>query len=148
MIYRVCLALGFGFFTLFFAGCGGGPTSQTPKTGATVSGKITFSKIPLNVGQVTMHGKDLAGKEYIQGSPIQEDGTYKVENAPLGEVKVSLFIPPPAPAGPPIKPLAGEKPNPVSKVNLPSQYTSPATSKITLTVKAGEQTFDINLPLP
>ncbi len=143
MIYWICRWVSLLTFPLVLVGCGGS-NSQVPKTGATVSGKITFSKIPLNVGQITMHGKDSGGKDFAHGADIQEDGSYKIENAPLGEVKISIFVPPHS--GPTPTPITGEKPTPVSKVNLPPHYNSPATSKITLKVQSGEQTFDINLP--
>lgn len=146
MGYWICCRVSLVVFILVLGGCGGS-SSQVPKTGASVSGKVTFNKIPLNVGQITMHGKDSGGKDFVHGADIQEDGSYKIENAPLGDVKISIFVPTPSGSKTnPIPPIPGEKVTPVSKVNLPSHYNNPATSKISFKVQRGEQNFDINLP--
>src|SRR5437762_12233392 len=79
---------------LALAGCKGGDLP------ATVSGKVTYHGRPVTSGVVVLVGPD--GKTSDPG-PVRPDGTYTIQHAPAGTVKVSFNNPPPpvvsAPSG-------------------------------------------------
>jgi hypothetical protein len=138
------------------AGCG------APQR-ATVKGKVTLGDKPLPVGNVMFTTKDnLTGT-----SVIDKDGNYAINDAPIGDVKISVSVPTLPPGGlemmrrmknnPGVKETQSVDPNDSSKrigimgdipeniVPIPDKYKDAATSGLTYTVKGGEQTFDIKL---
>lgn len=134
---------------LAMTGCG----SST----GTISGKVSYKDAPLKGGNVTFLTKD---KKVSRLSEIQEDGSYKIEKMPAGEVLISVetasLKPPPAsrfvnapPAGanaPPGYKAPDFKEKAKRYVEIPEMYSDPDKSKLTYTVKGGEQNFDIKLP--
>jgi hypothetical protein len=126
-------------------GCGGS---------GDVSGKITCKGKPVTYGSVTIFAAD--------GIPrygeLGEGGSYKVENVPLGEVKVAVQSPNP------FAPIAGEfdkfgkkpavlqqtlpaKPRvaPGKWFPIPTRYENVQDSGLALTVQCGANSFDIDL---
>jgi len=131
------------------------------KARGTVKGKVTFANTPLTTGSVTFHGKD-----NITGSAtIDKEGNYVMNDAPLGDVKITVTVPK-MPAGgigkwkgvpksdkdgKPIEPggsgksipIMGDMPSRI--VPIPEKYASPDTSGLTYTVAKGEQTHNLSL---
>ncbi len=145
---RACgLVLLFGLLAVA-VGCG-----TNYKARGTVKGKVTISGKNLTVGTVMFYGKDnLTGS-----APIGSDGTYVINDAPLGDVKITVTVPtvPPggfshlkgAPAGPVMPGENNPKPTtiPTTVVPIPQKYGNVETSGLTFTVQRGEQTNDLNL---
>ena len=68
---------------LSMQGCSGTPTGR-------ITGKVSFNNKPVFTGTVRVVSED--GKSNSMGA-IFEDGSYVVENAPVGKVKVTINIP-------------------------------------------------------
>jgi len=135
---------------------------STEPARAKVKGKVALGDKPLTVGNVVFTGKDkLSGS----GS-IDKDGNYVVNDAPVGDVTVSVVVPRPPMGGmemmkrmknsPAMKSTQSVDPNDPSRkmsmpdvpdniVPIPQKYNDPSTSGLTYTVKYGEQTHDITL---
>lgn len=133
------------------------------KNRAVVKGKVTYDGKPLTVGSVTFYGKD-----NITGSAsIEKDGTYAINDAPVGDVKITVFVPKPPPGGlgrmRAGQAIAGGKDAksvdpegsgksisimgslPDNIVPIPDRYGNVESSGLNYTVKKGEQTHDIAL---
>jgi hypothetical protein len=131
-------------FLLLLAAAGCGNTG-------TVSGRVTYKGEPVPGGVITFYGAN--GR--TDSGRIEADGRYAVYQAPLGEVKVTVVRPKVGPPPrvfkgrePPRHPdAAGSAPAPSDKVMiLPDRFKDPSTSGLTVTVKGGSQTTDIDLP--
>lgn len=79
------MASGLFAVSLLIIGCGGDKGGK-PKTGANVSGTVTYKGKPLPMGRVHM----ITDGGEQQSGPIV-DGKYTVEEAPLGTVKVTVL---------------------------------------------------------
>jgi hypothetical protein len=150
---------------LFALGCGGSKTAK-------LSGKVLFDNKPLPGGTITFYPAD-GGKLNPASTAIQEDGTYSLDNAPTGEVKVSVSNahlkgandgikrgpgggPPPASqnikAPPEVMAKMPQQPpdnklTPIGKyIPIPDKYGKPETSGLSTTIKGGNQT-DVNFEL-
>lgn len=157
MLSRVCGSfLLFGFLALS-AGCG-----PDYKARAVVQGKVTIGDNHLTAGSVMFHGKDnLTGM-----ASIDKNGAYVMKDAPLGDVTVTVSVPPPPQGGtermkmgPMTKEKDGKSVDPSGSgktisimsempgkiVPIPPRYAEPGTSGLTYTVKRGEHTHDIPL---
>ena len=117
-----------------------------------VSGKVTYKGELVTAGTVHFFGPN----DKTDTAYLNPDGTYEAVNVPVGPVKVAVTTPPPP------DPSAAEKarsnPMLVAKnvnikqqqenlkvVPVPRKYSLPGTSNISLTVKEGSQSFDIEL---
>jgi len=115
------------------SGCG------TKGAANSVSGKVTLNDEPVK-GLVVFVGAD--NKEV--SAPTNPNGTYTLDNPPLGQVKVlvktvgPVGVDTPPPKDAPNMPKAGG-------VAPPAKYASAATSGLTYEVKAGKHTYDIPL---
>jgi hypothetical protein len=136
----------------------------------TVSGKVTYDGKPVLVGTVTFHTE----KRQVVAA-IDDNGVYTVTGVPLGEAKITVDTSTAealrkAPAGPPGGPpkdikapkdfqsqiekeggaanqqLKERAERARNTPDVPTAYTKPDTSGVTLTVKAGSQEFNIDLP--
>src|SRR5438045_4067984 len=96
--------------------------------GEPVGGKVTFDGKPLPGGTVTFVTKD--GKTSVPAK-IAEDGTFKA-TVPTGSYRIT------------VSPVA-KKDDPKKYVPIPAKFGDPDTSGLTYEVKAGAQTFDIEL---
>jgi len=126
--------------TLLPGGC------SSPETGR-VAGKVTLAKKPLTQGSIVFEDS-AAG--ISAGATIQSDGTYTVktfdrDGLPPGTYQVAVR---PAAFGDGETPLAVDpSTQPASPTSeIPQRYRSTATSKLTATVKAGDNPpFDFDL---
>jgi hypothetical protein len=147
-----CRSLLVGCLLAIAAGCG-------PPERAVVKGKVSYGGEPLPAGTVMFWGADNASATAM----IEKDGSYVINDAPLGDVKITVTTPkfPPGhlemmkrmKSGPAV--AESVDPNDASKkisimgnipdkiVDVPPKYTAVETSGLTYTVKSGEQTHDI-----
>ena len=147
-----------GLLALFIAlpGCG--------KKRAVVKGKITWDNQPLKMGTIAFIAADNRS-----GSAQIANGTYTVNDAPTGDVKIVITMPPkpmamlmgkgvsmpkPPPGMAPMKPPPGMEPkgdsgspmiDPKDIPNIPAKYTSLESTPLTFKVQSGENTHDIAL---
>jgi hypothetical protein len=120
------------------------------KPTAEVQGRVTYKGVPLPEGVVLFLAQDR--RQDI--GMIRHDGTYVVEQAPVGLNKVSVQTSPPSP---PLGPATRRANEPEKKglptgdkslvhsVPIPSRYANTDTSGITFTVKDGSNRYDIEL---
>jgi hypothetical protein len=127
-----------------------------------ISGKVIYKETPLKGGNVTFISTD--GKQTLS-TPIKDDGTYSIENMPVGPVTITVETeslasaaqaatqagkshrntPPPGSGAPPG--YGGSDAADFAKryVKIPDNYANPDTSGLTYTVTPGSQTHDIEL---
>ncbi len=116
---------------------------RLPETGATLEGTVKYGNETLQMAQIHVMG------EKGQGIGRIEDGRYKVENVPLGEVKIGVNTEAERSnaIGQQMARAKGVSTGHVLKfIAVPAKYAEPDTSGITTTIKKGKNTFDIVLP--
>jgi hypothetical protein len=119
-------------------GCGGSREKPCP-----VFGKATFQGKPISAGVIRFSNPQAA---IDMTADIGVDGAYEVRMAhgaglPEGTYRVAVMPPRrPWPLGP-IK----ERPKPPDCRNIPEKYRQPLTSGLTLTVKPGDNRFDVDM---
>jgi hypothetical protein len=125
------------FLSLACAGCGDKGNAYF------VTGKVTYNGQPV-AGEVVFVGP--AGAQ--AGSPIADDGTYKIQSPPKGEVTVLVRAPAGAATSAPAArkrtdppPFSGTAPKGVAP---PAKYAQGKTG-LSFNVTGGEQTYDIDL---
>jgi hypothetical protein len=109
-----------------------------------VSGTITFKDRTLTSGSVIFVGQD--GES--SSSAIAEDGSYRIENAPLGPVTIAVASHPRQPPGlmnSPGKAAALREDPKDGTVKIPQKYEDHKTSGLAYTVERGSHTFNIDL---
>jgi hypothetical protein len=113
-----------------------------PRWGGPVSGKVFYKESPLQSGAVTFI--NAAGD--AANSEIKEDGSYRIEQTPIGECKITvLTIPdPPPPGSVSLPPDAYTKPQ-GKFMPIPERYSKADTTDLKFTVTEKPQTFDIIL---
>jgi len=134
---------------MLLAGCGQ-YEYRLPETGATLEGTVTFGGDKVPMALISVLGEKGQGN-----GQVEDEGQYKVENVPLGEVKIGVnteamksnFM---------SQQMAQSYKGPGAKgsgrvtglrfVSVPAKYQDPETSGIKTTVKAGKNTFDIVVP--
>lgn len=142
---------GVSLLTLLVVGltsCGSNAPVALPDTGASMEGVVTYDGKTLYYGQVNVVG----AADSAQGA-ITRDGTYKVERAPLGPVKISVITDPGMAQadrmsggmykGPDAKGAGKAK---VEYVDVPKKYQNFETSGLTFTVERGTNKIDIAIP--
>ena len=136
--------------TLSFTGC---ETSKGPR--AMEKGKVTFNKQPVRSGTVTFFAAD--GRH--GSGQINDDGSYEVGDAPIGEATITVTVPdrpmgpgamvmPTTPAGMKMPPEMdpGKGAGPSGKVTpIPDKYKKLESSPLKYTVQRGDQEKDIEL---
>jgi hypothetical protein len=105
---------------LTLAGCG--------KAKGNVHGKVYYQDKPLSTGMVTF----MADNKTVGTGAIQSDGSYSIQNVPVGEVIVLVTT-------------AGAPPGKAASVTLPMEFGDPAKSQERLTIAVGDQEKDIRL---
>ncbi len=124
-----------------------------PESGATLEGTVRYGPDDVHYAFILIQAADgqaSAGK-------VDEEGRYKVPNAPLGEVKIAVntsaargdyqaaMMRAGAMTGGP-EGKAGRKKVNVQFVALPAKYFDPNTSGLKTTVNGGSNTYDIVIP--
>ncbi len=119
---------------------------KLPESGATLEGTVTYGKEKLQAALIIVQGASGAAT-----GNIGEDGRYKIENVPLGEVSIAVnteaakgqlkgqFM---------AQALSKEKGGkaPPRIIDVPAKYGNPTTSGIKTTINKGLNTFDIVIP--
>jgi hypothetical protein len=136
------------FVSVLLAGCS---RPDPLNRGATVSGKVTLDGVPLAGGVVVFESADGA---YNPQSVIRLDGTYVVQEPPLGACRIVVrtshlksFAPPLALRG---KVTQKQYPGFVEEevgyyTAIPARYESAASSGLALEVVRGDMTHDLKL---
>src|SRR5262245_21669936 len=136
----------------FLVGCGGGPGPR-----AVVKGKVTIGGKNLTTGNVVFYAKD----NRTASAAIDENGEYAINDAPVGEVKITVSVPKPPPGGyqkmmgaagmkgmkdaKSVDPESGKTISimgsmPQNVVPIPAKYADVDSSGLTYTVQSGSQT--------
>ena len=127
-----------------------GKGERLPETGATLEGTVTYRGQKLSFAAIFVKGPDAMA----QGK-VGEDGRYKVENVPLGEVEIGVNTS--ASKGDYMSlSMAQSYKGPEGKgkaraslprfIDVPERYADPETSGIKTTVQKGDNTYDIVMP--
>jgi hypothetical protein len=124
----VCLPLA---ALIALPGCGGAPEG-------TVDGKVTYKGAPLTSGVVNFHSPD---KGHGATANLDSGGAFKL-SAPLPVGSYKVFVTPPVPKQLP----PGTPPEKVEFPVLPPKLQDPVQTPVSQEVKAGPNTFTIDLP--
>lgn len=126
-------------------GCG---SADGINHGGALTGRVTYKGQPVSSAEILLYGED--GKNSVAGKS-RLDGTYTVGEPPLGKCKVVVrtsqnkAIPPASKARGPVNftdPATGEWPK---YVPIPSKYEDPASTTLSVEVRKGNQTEDLEL---
>ena len=139
---------------LSLAACGGDHIPiALPDSGAVVVGTVKYGGEDVQYALVVLQGADGS----TAAGMIDEEGRYRIPNAPLGEVRVGVnsnaarglyqtaLMRGGAMTGSPDG-KTGRKKVSLRFIDVPVKYLDPAGSGLTTTVAKGENTFDIDLP--
>src|SRR5262249_10280145 len=116
-----------------------------PETGAALEGTVTYAGQKVRVALIIAQGEKGGSAEAF----MSDDGRYKIDNVPLGEVKLAVNTA--AGKGQMIGRMMaqsrgkGDAPLP-PVIDVPAKYGNPNTSGITTTIHPGANTFDIVIP--
>lgn len=113
---------------------------RLPETGATLEGTVSYGNEKVLVALVIVQGE----KSSATGD-VGEDGRYKVENVPLGEVKIAVNTD--AGKGKQMSKAMAQsqgKAKALPKViDVPPKYANPETSGLKTSIKKGSNTYDV-----
>lgn len=121
-----------------------------PQTGAYLEGNVTYGGEPVPLAAVIVVP---AGRGNGSTAFADDQGHFKVTNAPIGEVKIAVDTG--AARGQMMgRAMAGTDPNakggkralPPKIIDVPKKYQDPQTSGITTSINKGANTFDIAIP--
>jgi len=147
MIHRTFDLIALAVLTACLAGCNS-YESRLPETGATLEGTIKLGADTVPMALVVVVGPTGSATGQIEG------GHYRVENVPLGDVKIGVNTDAvrgqlisqqmaqgyKGPGG-----KGGSRPPPPKFIDVPKKFAEPETSGVKTTVKSGANTFDIAL---
>ena len=127
---------------LLVTGCGPGGI-RYPETGATLEGTVTYGQEKVGAALVIAQNDGGAATSFVD-----DDGRFKLENVPLGEVKIGVDTE--AGKGQAMGRLQaasqGKAASTPKLVDVPGQYAEPSKSGIKTTIKKGANTFNIEIP--
>ena len=148
---RLLMSIALTAVAVSVASCSSKPKAEKlPETGATLEGTVTYNGTQLEFAMILVQGPNGAAT-----GNIGDDGRYKVENVPLGPVKIgvntsaargqyqSKLMSNNAAAADPEKSKKIAQPK---FVDVKPTYFDPETSGLTRTIEKGANTFDITLP--
>lgn len=144
---RGSMLLGLALSALAVAACAKG--DRYTETGATLEGTVTYKGKQVGYARVVAAGGQ--GGSGSASADIGDDGRYKLENVPLGEVKLAVitaagqgaFMAREKYSGP------GErkaKRASMEFISVPPPYDNPEMSGLKTTINKGANTFDIKIP--
>jgi len=129
------------------------------KARAVVKGKVKMGRTPLTIGTVVFHNSN----GITSTSSIDPHGNYAMNDAPIGEVTITVTVAP-LPPDPSVRarmksgPKEGGSVNPdggpgialmpempKNIVRIPDKFSKVETSGLKYTVEKGEHTYDIEL---
>ncbi len=128
---------------LLLAGCSaGGGGVKYPETGATLEGTVTYGGEKVEVALIIVQNADGSATGFVD-----DNGHYKVENVPLGEVNigVSTEAGKGAAMGRMMAKAQGKAGSAPKIIDVPSRYAEPSQSGIKTTIQKGPNTYDINI---
>src|SRR5258708_7070403 len=129
------------------------------KNRAVVKGKVTTGGTALTTGTVVFHGKD----NITASAVIDKDGNYVMNDAPVGDVSITVTVPQPPPGGvekmrnsPAFKGQDGTDSSakgitimgdnvPENVVPISDRYPKLESSTLKYKVEKGEHTYNIEL---
>jgi len=118
-----------------------------------VTGKVTFRGKPVYTGSVIIVGKD----GVAAAGPIETDGTYVVQKAPVGDVTIGVVSKDPVYLHRISQLRSSRTPIPASALTnpagldrkkwfpIPKEYEEPVHSGLSLSIKKGDNQYDIEL---
>ena len=126
-----------------------GPEVPLETTGASLEGSVQYDGHPVPMAIVIV--TPLAGGDGVTGY-VDEMGNYKVENVPIGEVKIGVNTDAAkgrmmgqAMAGTDPKAKGGKKMAPPKVIDIPKKYHDPEKSGLTATTREGVTKHDIKI---
>ena len=127
---------------LLLPGCGPQGIRYT-ETGATLEGTITYGKDKVGAAMVIAQNESGMATGFVG-----DDGRYKLENVPLGEVNIGVNTD--AGRGQAMGKLMaqsqGKAKATLKLIDVPKNFADPAKSGIKKTINKGPNTFDIVIP--
>jgi len=141
VLQRLSLLTLFGL-VLCSVGCSNHYVSEVrrPETGATLEGSVTYGGQKVPVALIIAQGANSSATGFVG-----DDGRYKLENVPLGEVSIAVNTD--AGKGQMMSRVMSQsqgKAKGLPKVvEVPAKFADPTKSGIKTTVSAGPNTFDI-----
>jgi hypothetical protein len=137
---RAVVALLLASVNVFLVGCN---KNINYKNRAVVKGKVTTGGVALTAGTVVFYGND----NITSTAVIDKNGEYVMNDAPVGNVKITVSVPPLPPAGLESmrgkSPIMGEMPDKI--VPISNRYATVETSELTYTVEKGEHVKNLDL---
>jgi hypothetical protein len=130
--------LALGALCVLAVGCSFSRYTPLPQTGATLEGTVTCGKEKVPVAMIIASGDGGSAQGFVG-----DDGRYKLDNVPLGEVRLAVNV------GAGRGQLFGKKmggQHVPKVVDVPGKYADPATTDIKTTISKGSNTFDIVIP--
>jgi hypothetical protein len=126
---------------LFVVGCG--PSGvRYPETGATLEGTLTYNNDKVGAALVIAQNDSGSATAFVD-----DDGHYKIENVPLGEV--NLGVDTEAGKGRAMGNLMaqsqGKAKGAPKMIDVPVKYRDPTTSGIKTSIKKGENKYNIDI---
>jgi hypothetical protein len=124
---------------LLLTGCG--PSGvHYPETGATLEGTVAYGKDKVGAALVIAQNNTGSATAFVD-----DDGRYKLENVPLGEVNIGVDTE--AGKGMAMGKLQGASQGKAVQapklIDVPGQYADPSTSGIKTTINKGANTYNI-----
>lgn len=118
--------------TLLISMIGCGPAAIPTSS---ITGKVLLKGKTVAVGVVSLESSETG---YASSRKLESDGTFHIQEIPLGTYKVTVSPPSPPLPGPPMP--NAPKPSPVvgNAPKIPEKYFTPSKSGLTVTVHAGE----------
>jgi hypothetical protein len=123
---------------LGLAGCHYG-RERLPETGATLEGTVTYGNEPVLVAMVIATGSGPGATGYID----IETGNYRIENVPIGEIKLALNV---GAGRAQLQSLIMQGKKVPKIIEVPAKYADPNTTDITTTIQKGDNHYDIKIP--
>src|SRR5262245_9000485 len=150
LIVRRAAFAGAASLAVVLASCGNPREQRLPETGASLEGYVTYGpeKVPLALIIIAGQGGSATGS-------VDETGHYKIENVPIGDVKIAVNTEA-AKGELQGKLMSGYYKGPEAKkkgitappsiVSVPAKYSNPETSGLRTTIASGPNSHDISIP--
>jgi hypothetical protein len=116
---------------------------QYPETGATLEGTVSYGKEKVEAAMVIAQNDKGSSSTFLD-----ENGRYKLENVPLGEVNIAVDTEAGKgqATGRMVAKAHGRGNGGPRIIDVPKQFADPATSGIKTTINKGSNEYDIKIP--